>query len=184
MNERKSGSDRKYTERMLFMAEVGTIDRVRGACVYGQTASDFMRRAIERAVVASSPHIEAPTSTKVDDCDAKDALIAELQEIIARKRSVHAAGQRAWRAGKAMLGGENQAPPQIDDAWYGTIADYVKGYKIIKYPDILSGALGIPFHDHKKVNKTRVGAIMRRLYWEPQKIIIDGKQVRVWVRLP
>lgn len=102
MNERKSRSDGIYTERMVLRSEAGTIERVRDACAYWQTASDFIRRAIEHAIYLAAVHAAEPSAASKNciECGAKHLRIAELEAILAKKRWVKAEAQRAWSSRK------------------------------------------------------------------------------------
>jgi predicted P-loop ATPase len=80
-----------------------------------------------------------------------------------------------WLAGRMM---DSAYPPRIAPAGDGTPVAWVTT------AELLSWALGIDVGKHGKPEQMRVAAIMRRLRWEHDRVMVNGYRERRWVPLP
>lgn len=80
-----------------------------------------------------------------------------------------------WLAGRMI---DSAYPPRIAPAGDGTPVAWVTT------AELLSWALGIDVGKHGKPEQMRVAAIMRRLRWEHDRVMVNGYRERRWVPLP
>jgi len=77
-----------------------------------------------------------------------------------------------WLTGKAV--GENIYPPRHATGW-GPLA-YTTTDELLRY------AIGADVAKHGRPEQMRVAAIMKRLGWHNQRVLVDGYRERRWVR--
>jgi putative DNA primase/helicase len=81
-----------------------------------------------------------------------------------------------------VLASEQQEERQKVDVWENTIELFVECKNFVTTEEVLSECLAINKGDMDKRNQMRVGTILTRLGFKPDRILMNGKRKRVFLR--